>query len=260
LGQSHKAVKNSAIVFEKGPKLTMKRDIVEHLRLFSGGPGKGKTWVAQLDDSQLFELYLKIRSGESARGIARHVQKVWKIGCNPSIHSISQGILKFKQRISHLLLVAPSSDAEEVSVSGFPLGPEEDSTLEAMEDIAKKCEMRITTMLVEEKETGVKYPFLNRDLQALAALQKAILKQMEWERNHKDLLNQKKYERMTKTMDMRFNNLLENLGQNGQDRLLKSINKFLELVEQKTLTTYRKEDGTYTLTNPEEKPKESTSK
>ena len=101
--------------------MTMKRDIIEHLRRFSGVPGKERTWVSELDDNQLFELYLKIRNGESARGIARYVQKVWKVGCKASIHSVSQGILKFKQRISHLLLFPSASSTDEVHLFGFSL-------------------------------------------------------------------------------------------------------------------------------------------
>ena len=44
-------------------------------------------------------------------------------------------------------------------------------------------------MIAEERETGIKYPYLKRDLQALATLRKAILKQKEWESTHADPLN-----------------------------------------------------------------------
>lgn len=259
MGQSHKAVKNSATIFEKGPKWTMKRDIIEHLRRFSSVPGKEKTWVSELNDARLFELYLKIRNGESARSIARHAQTVWRVARKSSIHSISQGILKFKQRISHLLLF-PSSTNEETNDSVLPHGCEEDSTLETMENIARNYEGRIKRMLVEEKETGVKFPFLNRDMSALASLRKTLLREKEWAATHEDPLKQKKRERMEKSIDRRFNALMENIGEDGQERLAMAINRFLELAEEKTLTVYRKEDGTYTLVNPEEKPRESTSK
>lgn len=237
----------------------MNKHIIEHLRRFSSVPGKEKTWVSELNDDRLFELYLKIRNGESARGIARHAQKVWKVGRHSSTHSVSQGILKFKQRISHLLLF-PLSANEEANASVLPPTCDEDSPLETMENIARQYEVRIKTMITEEKETGVRYPFINRDLQALAILRKAILKQNEWEAAHKDFLNRKKYERMTQRMDRRFNTLMENIGEDGQDRLIRAMDRFLELVEQRALPAFRKEDGTYELVNPQEKPKESTSK
>ena len=115
-------------------------------------------------------------------------------------------------------------------------------------------------MIVEEKETGLMYPFINRGLQALASLRKTILKQKEWETTHEDPLNRKRRERMEQNIDRRFNALMENIGEDGQDRLIRAMNRFLELAEQKAVAMYRREDGTYTLTSPQEKPIESISK
>lgn len=48
---------------------------------------------------------------------------------------------------------------------------------------------------------------------------------------------------------------MKNIGEDGQDRLIRAINRFLELAEQKAVTIYRRKDGTYTLTDPhQEKP------
>jgi hypothetical protein len=243
------------MIFEKGPKLTMNKKIIEHLRRFSSITGKEKTWIGKLKDNELFELFVKIKNGESARAIARHAQKVWKVNPKSSTHSISQGISKFKQRVSHLLLSPPSA-SDEANASGSPPEFEEESTLETMENIARQYEVRIKRMIVEEKETGVRYPFINRDLQALANLRKAILKQREWESIHGDSLIRKRRERMEENIDRRFNSLMESLGEDGRDRMIRAADRFLELAEQKALIAYRKEDGTYTFTNPEEKQKE----
>jgi hypothetical protein len=162
----------------------MNRIIIDQLRRFSSVPGKEKTWVSELSDEKLYELFLKLRSGESCRSIARHVQKVWKVCPKSSLHSVSQGVLKFKQRITHLLL--PSlSEADSDFTDTFPKDTESDS-LATMENIARQYEARIKRMMNEENETGVKYPFINRDLQALASLRKAILKQKEWSLTHDD--------------------------------------------------------------------------
>ena len=64
---------------------------------------------------------------------------------------------------------------------------------------------------------------------------------------------------MMQTIDRRFKGLMENIGENGADKMVKAAYRFLELAEQKALTAYRKEDGTYTLTDPQEKQKEQTS-
>ena len=57
-----------------------------------------------------------------------------------------------------------------MSALDSPLGWEEGSALERMENIAKHYETRIKQMIAEEKETGVKYPFINRDVQARGLL------------------------------------------------------------------------------------------
>ena len=55
---------------------------------------------------------------------------------------------------------------------------------------------------------------------------------------------------MEQRIDARFNSLMESLGEDRRDRMLRAANRFLELAEQKALIAYRKEDGTYSLTNP----------
>jgi hypothetical protein len=233
----------------------MKKDITDQLRRFASVPGKQRTSVSELTDDQLYELFLRLRNAEGAASIARHAQKVWKVNPHSSTHSISQGILKFRQRIAHLLLTGSIPNADGISNLDFTLSPEEGSTLEIMEALAKDYQARVKAMIDEEKETGVKYPFINRDLQALANLRKAILKQKEWELTHEDPLKRKEYEKMGKRIERRFNGLMEYLGEDGQDRMIRAADRFLELAEQHVLTMYRKEDGTYTLVDPEKKPK-----
>lgn len=114
-------------------------------------------------------------------------------------------------------------------------------------------------MINEEKETCIKDLFINRDLQVLASLRKAILKQREWEATHEDPLNRKRRERVEQSIDRRLNALMENIGEDGQDRLIRAANRFLELAEQKAIAMDRCEDGTYTLTDPEKKPEEKES-
>ncbi len=65
---------------------------------------------------------------------------------------------------------------------------------------------------------------------------------------------------MEQTTDRRFNRLMEGITEDNRERMIKAANKFLELIEQKAVPLYQREDRTYTLTNPEEKQDESTSK
>jgi len=51
-----------------------------------------------------------------------------------------------------------------------------------LEEIAEQQEERIRRIIKEEKETGVKYPYLSREIQSLATLRKTIIKEREYER------------------------------------------------------------------------------
>ena len=91
----------------------VREHILKELRDRACVRGKQRTWVSALSDEQLYELFMRLRNGESAKSIARHAQQVWKVKRNSSVHSLSQGILKFRRRISHLLVNQPT-------VSGTP--------------------------------------------------------------------------------------------------------------------------------------------
>lgn len=136
----------------KGQRLNhMKDHFIKKLRDCSFVKNKMQTWVSELTDDQLYELFLRLRNEESAKSIAARVQKVWGIRPRSTIHSLSQGILKFKRRISHLLLTSPPSASEDdtfFNVNGFEgLG-----TLEELEKIAQLQRERIARMMVEERK------------------------------------------------------------------------------------------------------------
>ena len=64
----------------------MREYIIDNLKEHSSIKGKQKTWISELTDDQLYELYLRLRKDEPAKSIARYVQKVWKINPNSSAH------------------------------------------------------------------------------------------------------------------------------------------------------------------------------
>jgi hypothetical protein len=45
---------------------------------------------------------------------------------------------------------------------------------------------------------------------------------------------------------------MDNIGEDGRDRLLKAMERMLELAEEKALIMYKKEDGTCELTKSDE--------
>jgi hypothetical protein len=133
----------------------MKDHFIKKLRECSFVKNSMQTWVSELNDDQLYELFLRLRNEESAKSIASRVQKVWGIHPTSTIHSLSQRVLKFKRRIAHLLLTSPPSAEDD---GYFPADAYDGlGTLEELEKIAQLQRKRIKRMMLEEKEMGVKH-------------------------------------------------------------------------------------------------------
>jgi hypothetical protein len=218
----------------------MKKIIVEQLRERSRVRGKEKTWVSELTDDQLYELFLRLRNGENSKAIARHIQEAWGINPGSSAHSLGQGIGKFKRRIAHLLI---TPTIEEVNTCSTPLTLCSEDTLESLENIANLHRARIQAMLQEEERTGVRYPHLNRDLQALSTLQKLIIKQKVFEKFHDDPVKQRRMARLEKEFGERWGTLMEQLGEEGRIRVANTLRRFMELVTENSVPAEVGPDG-----------------
>lgn len=212
----------------------MKNILIDHLRDFSCVSGKERTWISKLSDSQLIEIFNRLKNGESAKSIAFDVQRVWKINPHAKVHSLSQGIIKFKKRINHLLI----SDSKNIGCQ-TPSETEEDSeniySGESLEDLAAQQEKRIKQMIHAENENKVKYPHLNREIQCLASLRKAILKQKDWEKKSGETLIRGTKTKLVKNYQKRFEEIFKDIDDGGLERLTIAANKFLELAEKNAI-------------------------
>jgi hypothetical protein len=228
----------------------MRKYILQQLRERSCIRGKQKTWISDLTDDQLYGLFLMLRNGENAKSVARFTQNTWRVNIDSSVHSISQGVLKFKKRIAHILL-SPTSEERNFCPGDLGEWPDSENSLESLDYIASLHRKRIKTMLEEEKRTGVKYPFLNRDLQALAALEKVIIKQKTFEMAYDDPAKRERFERFKKKAGERFDTLMDQLGEDGRMKMANAIGKFLEYAEAHSIPMERGPDGTLLLIEPE---------
>lgn len=202
--------------------------------------GKEKTWISELTDDQLYELFLRLRNGENCKTIARHIQEAWGIKPESSAHSIGQGIGKFKRRIAHLL-ITPTLEENHTCSTHFSWSSED--TLESLEHIANLHRARIKAMLEEEEKTGVRYPNLNRDLQALSTLQKLIMKQKAFEKFYDDPAKMRKMAGLQKELGERFGTLMEQMGEDGRMKMVNAIGRFLELAKEHAVPLVKGPDG-----------------
>ena len=226
----------------------MSEKLIDQLRKLSCVKNKEKTWIAGLDDSQLLEVFHRLQNGETAKSIGRHAQQVWNVNPTSSIHAISQGILKFQKRCRHLL-DAPTPCLQQEKELPAPLEADYDpeDSLASLDFIAQSMRERIIGMIEREKKTGIKNPYLSRELQALATLQKVILKQRAYELTHDDPLQERRWVRRQKGIQEEFGALMKNTTNEDRDRMASTIGRFLELAKQHSVTLQIGPDGKYIM-------------
>lgn len=216
----------------------MRNYIIKQLRKCSCVKGKQKTWVYELSDDQLYGLFLRIRNGESAKSIGQYIQKAWSINTKSTVHSVSQGILKFKKRIAHLILTPPKND--EQPSPNFNYDPMERlGSLEEMEQIAQLQRSRIKRLMLEEQELGIKHSNLSRDLQSLATLSKVITAQKQFEIMHgsNDPIIHRRLQRKKRDMTKSWERIMERVipTQEDKDKMSAACDRFIELIDEKSV-------------------------
>ena len=108
-------------------------------------------------------------------------------------------------------------------------------------------------MIKEERELGVAYPNLSKDVQSLTAFEKVIIKQRETLIKHhdKDPLERIRNEHKDREFQERFNLLMDELlpTNDDRDKMVKAIDRMIELSEENALTLVTESDGTQYLVN-----------
>ena len=236
----------------------MREYVIQQLRELASVRGKQKTWISELTDEQLYELFLRFRNGQTAKAIARDIQRTWGVNPQSSVHSISQGILKFRRRISHLLLPSHMSDS---SSPQDPLALEYIGQVEGAEGLERIAQLqlaRIERMVNEELETGIKHN-LSRELQALSGLTKTLMKAKEFEMVHKgnDPIHRRRLERMRRRFEKPFRALMDSIDEEGTSRLLEASSKLLEDLERHAVEAVVAPDGKLQLVKPDESPNDN---
>jgi site-specific recombinase XerC len=149
---------------------------------------------------------------------------------------LGQGILKFKRRISHLLLASPPSTDD----GYFPADAYDGlGTLEELEKIAQLQRERIKRMMLEEKEMGVKHSNLSRDLQSLAILSKLIMKQKEFEIAHQldDPVRMQRLRVAGKRMNTKFMKMMRDVipTERDKEKVIRATERFIELIDERSV-------------------------
>ena len=227
----------------------MNKELINQLRKLSCVKGKQKTWISELSDSQLLEVFHRPKNGETAKSIARQVQQAWGINPGSTIHALSQGVGKFSKRIAHLLAIT-TSYRERKYPKPFTGEVTPEDTLESLDYIANLHRARIKAMLEEEKRTGIKYPYLHRDMIALSTLQKLIIRQKTWEKFNDDPVKLRRMAGIERDIGEKFGAAMDTIGEDGKVKIIKALDRFLELAKENAQQVEKGPDGQLRLVTP----------
>jgi len=230
----------------------MREYVIEQLRERVSIPGKAKTWIDELlSDDQLYKVFIKLRNGESAKNIAKYIQSAWGIRPDSTVHSLSQGITKFKKRIAHLLLApqTPESISSPNKSLSLPVVLE---GAEGLESIANLQMQRINNLIMEERETGVKINFLNKEIQSLAALSKVVLRQKEWELSYdgRDPVQKKRFERKQQEQIAYVGQVMGQFNKHERNTMAVCLDNLVEKLKEKQMKLMRDDNGEFFLLPP----------
>jgi len=194
--------------------------------------------VSELSDDQLYGLFLRIRNHESAKSIGQYIQKAWGVNPKSTVHSISQGVLKFKKRIAHLIL-SPSPTDEHIPGEFEYDKIERMGSLEEMERIAELQRARIQLMMEEERRLGVKHGTMSRNLQALATLTKVNMSLKEFKILHEsdDPIILRRLKRKKQALQRRWDRTLTRVMPTKEDRekVIEATNRFIEMIDERSV-------------------------
>ena len=127
--------------------------------------------MSKLSDNQIYEIHLRLRSGESIRSIARHIKGSYTGMSRSSVTSISKGIVKYKERIKHLFGKDLHSGRE------VAIGDDVDlNGIEQLEYLADRQQKRIISMMKEEESRNIINVNISKEIDSLTAFQKTIIK------------------------------------------------------------------------------------
>jgi hypothetical protein len=216
--------------------------------------GKRGTWLKQLSNDQLSEIFHRLKMGQSCHRIAQHAQEVWGIQPKASAKSLSRAVRQFKHRmLGDLELVATDEKSKDRRKEGRRLlerGRSQVAKLDGLDRMRWLIELqtdRLINMMEHEGMQGL--PWLNS---------KAVNKTIETLQNMLDrylkiqidlgILDAKPQE-LQLTLKHRFDGLLQHTISPGT-ALTDWADKLLESAEKEALTFSLAEDGSYKLLGP----------
>lgn len=213
-------------------------------------PGRKGTWLRFLSNDRLVEVWHRLRMGNPAHHIAAIAQKDWGIKKDSKIESLSRAIRAFRDKTVGEILADgfDTEERKEMSRQQLERGKRINIKLDGMEELAWLISVqreRLEILLEKEKAT-IPFKFTDTTVKTLGEqIAKFIEFQIEL-----GLLDAKPPE-LNLNLRHKFAGLMQHTIQPGGAAVLSATGRFLELLDDNSLTMKLAADGSYELQEDE---------
>ena len=251
-----KPKKKSPSIFEdKTPKLMKSEteslsevagpDLIRRLRVIVQPPGKKGSWLRDLSDRRLTEIYFRLKRGEPVHKIAKIAQIDWGLMRKSNTKSICRALRDLRDKVIDDITKAAAAhqikDNEKTNLSKMA------------EKIIKKIDglgmqrwliavqqERIADLRQLEEESGEFYKMTGKEIARLSDM----ITQYFDTAFRLGVINEKPSE-TNLNVKIGFDRVMASLPDDGT-RLLTMTSRFLELADKESITLVQKGDGTFT--------------
>jgi hypothetical protein len=230
---------------KKGFAETIPTAVMKRLRDAVAPPGKRGTWLRYLDDNRLAEVFIQLQSGTAAQHIATVAQREWGIKPQAQTKSLARAVRAFRDKVVGEIQKLPTKTDRDKEVAK-KLKFQAKKVSEEIEELEEAgwvlLEQKKRIQLFRDKENIAKMGFQATDKAIQVYLQTLEL-----------------YAKMKINMGLieppaaehhlhikhKFAGLMQHtVGKDG-DKVIGALDKFMELVDEKSLALTQNDQGAF---------------
>lgn len=220
--------------------------IMQRLREAAAPPGKRPSWLSQLNDKQLAEVFHRLKLGQPAYRIAKICKDEWGYMSKSSPKSLFRAIRAFKEAVLGLLELEKASSSKDRQEAAKKLSKRAGRIVEQLDGLGRLRWLidnqtdRVVT-LIEKEKGALPFQFTDKSIELLGNL---IDKYMSIQ--VKLGIVDVKPSELNLTVKGRFDGLMTHTVEGGQ-AVITAADKWLEACEQASLTLVLDDKGKYKL-------------
>ena len=219
-------------------------------------PGKKGSWLKHLSDGRLVEVYYHLEQGAAAYSIAKKAQDEWGIMTSSQTGSLARSVRAFRDKAVPELKKIQADLSKKTREAKHPpavtsevkgklqkrinkaLGDVDVLEVKTWAVVAQQA--RVMLLIEKEDMTGVPFKFTDNSMKVLNELTNDLL---DWQ--VKLGLRDCVPNEFNVKMKHQFAGVMAETVSHDKDKVVKATERFIELIDEKSLTLQRGDNGTF---------------